>query len=94
MSGVTDADFGYPMWRGFITWAYDDADMRAAFVAETGRAWPTEPKNVLERMIDKATSRSSEHALEFTLWATRRHWGVDDAPEPIRDLLRAREDRT
>jgi hypothetical protein len=71
---VTDADFGYPAWRGFISWAFDRPDMRRAFEEETGIV-PIAPSN--------------DYVEKFMLWATEKHYGVEYAPIEVQKKIRA-----
>lgn len=90
---LTDAAFGYPAWRGFIAWAIKQPEMREQFTAETGHQWPSAAKNGLEAMIDGATGYHEKVAEAFMLWATKTHWGADEAPPEVRAALNeARDD--
>lgn len=86
--GSVDAALGYPAWRGFISWAYGNENMRAAYAAETGILWPPDPRNGLERMIDDATV--SDRLKRFVIWASER-WGEQHCPIQIRQEIASRK---
>lgn len=69
---MTDADFGYPAWRGFVEWSFKQPSMRAQFAAETGRKFPA------------PNGDHEAYAKAFTLWVSEAHWGLDEAPEEVR----------
>lgn len=90
---LTDADFGYPAWRGFIVWASGHPDFQKMYAQHTGIAWPSPAKNGLEAMIDDATGHLSGHLEGFMLWATEHYWGVDEAPPKVRAEIESRKKR-
>lgn len=84
-TGLCDADFGYPAWRGFLAWAIEKPEMRAHFTKATGIRWPsaTEP---IEGVVER-----------FALWATEHYWGTEEVPPNIREriaLIARHEERT
>lgn len=83
---ITDADLGYPAWRGFVSWAYADDRMRAAFTAETGILWPPAPSNGLELLIDRATGAETAVAGAFAIWASEQ-WGEEFCPPAMREAI-------
>lgn len=87
-----EAMLGYPAWRSFVSWAFDQPEMRQQYTAETGRPWPAKPRNGLDAMIDQATGHAEHHAEDFMLWVTAAHWGDEMIPEAVRALL-ARAER-
>ncbi len=90
MTENLDAAFGYPAWRSFIAWAFDDQDIRDLYCHSTGRAWPTPPANGLEALIDQATSHRDEHMHDFICWATAELYGADLAPPAVQAAIAAR----
>ena len=76
---MTPDDFNTIAWRDFLLWAWNEPDMRAQFTAKTGVEIQgvTSPINAA---IDAATGASKSLASQFIEWATREHWGVEDAP--------------
>ena len=84
---VSDADFGYPAWRGFISWAYEQPEMRAAFTADTGISWPSAPKNGLDAMIDKATGHREKQAEAFAVWASDQY-GEEFCPPAMQEAIK------
>jgi hypothetical protein len=83
---VTDADFGYPAWRGYIEWVYRQLDAQKQFTADTGIAWPNKPATRFEAMIDKATGYADKHAEAFVLWASEQY-GIQYCPPSVQEAL-------
>lgn len=69
-------------WRDFISYAWNDPDMRRGFEKDTGHklAPPARPGS-LEAMIDDV--------LSLVAWATDRWYGWDYVPEKARVELQA-----
>ena len=66
-------------WRDFLTWAWNEPDLREQFTATTG----IEIRSVtapIDAAIDTATGASKSLAAQFIEWATREHWGIEHAP--------------
>lgn len=87
--GSADADFGYPAWRGFVTWAFSRPEMQIEFTAQTGMQMPKPPQSGLDAMIDKATGYPDKHAEEFVLWISAQY-GAEFCPPAVQDALAAR----
>lgn len=83
---VTDADLGYPAWRGFISWAYSDDVMRERFTVETEISWPPAPSNGLELLIDRVTGAEKGVAGAFVVWASEM-WGAEFCPPLVREAI-------
>lgn len=73
-------------WRDFLLWAWNEPEMRAQFTAKTGIDIQsvTSPINAA---IDAATGVRESVASRFIEWATREHWGVQDAPIAYQRML-------
>ena len=76
---MTQDDFNTLAWRDFLLWAWNEPEMRALFAAKTGIEIQkvTSPINAA---IDAATGANESIAAKFIEWATREHWGLEDAP--------------
>jgi hypothetical protein len=70
-------DYMAPAWASCMSWAISEADIRAAFEAETGHQY-SPPKNGLERMIDEATGHGNAYVKAFVTWANENVWGALD----------------
>lgn len=81
---MTKDDLMMIAWRDFCVWAAQEPDAVAAFNAETGRSFQAPPKNVLERMIDRATGKIEDDARAFVDWVTDSQWGIESAPAAYR----------
>lgn len=88
--GLSDADFGYPAWRGYVEWAFKQPEAQEAFTAETGLLWPAAATSPLDQMIDEATGATDKTVEAFVLWASRQ-WGIEECPQAIRDAARSQE---
>ena len=44
---LTDADFGYPAWRCFVSWLAKQPDERAQFTKETGSTYAASEEFIL-----------------------------------------------
>lgn len=86
---LTQDEFNGLMWGSFLTWAYDDADTRAAFTAATGVVL-TEPRDAITRLIDEATGYRSSVLERFVEWATETMWGLEYAPKAYQEALAKR----
>lgn len=77
-------------WRDFISFAWNEPDMRRGFEKDTGHklAPPARPGS-LEAMIDKATGKDVDDVTSFMAWATDRWYGWDHVPEKARIELQA-----
>ena len=75
-------------WAAFVRWAFQQAELRQRFTAETGIRLYSPPKSPIDALIDQATGAPttiSERDLNaFVKWATVELWGLDDAPEAYR----------
>jgi hypothetical protein len=73
-------------WRDFLTWAWNEPEMRAQFTAKTGVEIQsvTSPINAA---IDAATGARTSIAARFIEWATREHWGVEHAPAAYQQVI-------
>ena len=80
-------------WRDFLTWAWNEPEMRAQFTAKTGIdiQGVTAPINAA---IDAATGANASVALRFIEWATCEHWGLEHAPEAYQKELAAKRHET
>lgn len=87
---VTDADFGWPAWRGFIEFAYNQPWARTRFTTETGMPWPSHPRGAVDAMIDKGTGHLEKHAEAFVLWASKEY-GVEFCPPSVQEAIAAQE---
>lgn len=67
-------DYMAPAWIGCIHWAIGDADILAAFRAETGNTW-TPARNGLDMMIDQATVVDRKFIEQFIQWVNINIWG-------------------
>lgn len=83
---MTQDEFNAIAWRDFIMWAWNDPKMRDEFTATTGLKIPgvTTPINAA---IDAATGARKIPAAKFIEWATREHWGLEQAPAAYRESL-------
>jgi hypothetical protein len=84
---VTDADFGYPAYRGFVEWAFKQAEFRAEFTAATGIPFPKSATTTLERMIDEAVGLDFAVAEAFMLWVSEAHWGLEHCPPEVKEAI-------
>lgn len=83
-------DFNTIAWRDFITWAWNEPEMRAQFTAATG----VEIQSVtapINAAIDAATGANDSRAARFIEWATRAHWGVESAPVAYQKAIAAKK---
>ena len=89
---MTLDDFNTFAWRDFLTWAWNEPEMREQFTAKTGLEIQsvTAPINAA---IDAATGVRESAAARFIEWATREHWGVEHAPAAYRKALASEEGR-
>ncbi|MBS7696244.1 MULTISPECIES: hypothetical protein [unclassified Chelatococcus] len=77
-------------WRDFISYAWNDPDMRRGFEKATGHKLGSRvAPGSLEAMIDEATGKAADDAMAFTAWATDRWFGWDGLPEKARVELQA-----
>ena len=78
------------MWAGFIRFAFAEPSFREAFTAETGLRFMDPPKSAIEAMVDEATGVTNMRELtikKFVEWATKKHYGLEYAPQSYRDSL-------
>ncbi len=75
-------------WAGFVDWAFNQAEIREAFVAATGRN-PWVSRSPIDLAIDRATGRMDDDVKAFVFWATREIWGLDQAPAQVRAEIEA-----
>lgn len=90
---MTQDDFNTIAWRDFLTWAWNEPEMREQFTAKTG----LEIRSVtapINAAIDAATGASRSLAAQFIEWATCEHWGLEHAPAAYQKALAAKEPRT
>lgn len=66
-------------WRDFISWAFDQPQIRQDFEQATGQRSLPPARTPLDLMVDDATGAHSAYAEAFIKWATEAMW---DAPEP------------
>lgn len=90
---MTADEFAQVMWAGFVYWAWKEPDIRQQFAVETGVVITTSSAKVIELAIDAATGHNplSSTAHSFVEWVTRRHWGVEHAPQKYREFLASKE---
>ncbi len=71
-------------WRDFITFAWNEPQLRKAFEAETGLHLHLLPTSSIDALVDIATgaqkSIDGEYMSAFVYWATKTQWGLDMAP--------------
>ena len=72
-------------WKDFIYWAFGSEEMRGAFERQTKT--PPMGRSPIEVMVDQGTGFEQEYLRKFVLWATEFHWGMDYAPESVREEL-------
>lgn len=88
MPDAARALFMEAAWGGFIRWASQEPEALARYRTETGRTFPpAPPKNGLEAAIDQATGYHKDAAEHFAIWATEALWGIDDAPQKLRERI-------
>lgn len=87
---MTPDEFNQIAWSDFLIWAWNEPQMRAQFTAATGVEIErvTSPINAA---IDAATGARDSVAARFIEWATRDHWGVDQAPASYQKMLADKE---
>lgn len=88
---VTDADFGYPAYRGFVEWAFKQPELRLQFTTETGFAFPPPASNRLDQSIDEAVGLDFSIAEAFTFWVSETHWGLEHCPPQIQEEIAKRK---
>jgi hypothetical protein len=93
---MTPDEFNQLAWSDFITWAWNEPQMRTQFTAATGIEIErvTAPINAA---IDAATGAAGARdsiAARFVEWATRDHWGVEHAPASYQKMLANKEAKT
>ena len=83
---MTLDDINTLAWRDFITWAWNEPEMRTQFTAKTGVEIQsvTSPINAA---IDAATGVHESVAARFIEWATRDHWGLEHEPAAYQKAL-------
>lgn len=87
-------DFMDAAWYSFVIWASKKPEMLAEYAEATGKNFGSGPSPI-DRLIDRATGHKPDvqkEAEDFMLWVTEHHWGIDDAPDGIKQL--AKEKRT
>jgi hypothetical protein len=77
-----------PAWAGFVQYAITDERVVEQFERETGVKFSV-ATTPIDRMIDEATGRVETDIEKFVLWVTERYWGVEYAPEAIREKIAA-----
>lgn len=82
----TDADFGYPAWRGYVSWLHGQAFAREQFTADTGMQWPKPPRSAIEAMIDKAVGYEEKVLDAFVIWASEQY-GVEHCPPDVQAAI-------
>ena len=86
---MTSDDFNALAWRDFILWAWDSAELREQFTAETHINLPPATSQI-ETAMDQATGAAASRANAFVEWVTREHWGLEHAPAAYQTALAAR----
>ena len=92
-----DAQRGFmeDAWAAFVSWAFDQDWIRRDFEAATGCFMPKQARSGLEAAIDQACGLDSgetyrHYAHEFMIWVTVNHWGIEEGPAKLRELLKER----
>jgi len=67
-------------FASFMTWAWDQSELHAAFTEETGVSRTSPPITVMDAMIDEATGVHRDYAERFVAWLIKNHWGEDGDP--------------
>lgn len=75
-------DYMAPAWAACMSFALGNAEMRAAFEAETGMTY-SPPKDRFTAMIDDATGFGRSYVEAFVKWANVKVWGPVDDPESL-----------
>jgi len=75
-------------WRDFILFASENPEMRADFRADTGFDLVAE-KSAIDAVIDAVTGYNTDKLEAFVLWATEKHWGMNNAPAAYRASISA-----
>ena len=83
---TTRDDFNVLAWRDFLVWAWNEPEMRAQFTAKTGVEIRSGSAPI-DAAIDAATGARQSVVAQFVEWATREHWGVEQAPAEYRKVL-------
>ena len=81
-------------WYSFIAWAWQFPKMRAEFERDTGRKLLPQRGSGIEQMVDRVTGAAADEADAFVEWATRKHWGVEDAPKLYQQALQKKTTRS
>ena len=83
---MTQDEFNTIAWRDFVSWAWNEPEMRAQFTKATGLQIQT-ARTPMDEAIDAATGAGESLAARFVEWATREHWGIEHAPEAYQKTL-------
>lgn len=75
-------------WLSFMKFASESAEILADFNTATGRNF-MKPASAIEKQIDRVTGKWDDDADAFVLWVTEHYWGVDEAPEKVREAIAA-----
>lgn len=70
-------EYMWPAWAGCLRWAVGEADIMAAFRAETGIRWQP-GRSGIDRMIDEATGADRKFLVAFVEWFNANVWGPTD----------------
>lgn len=74
-------------WYSFIAWAWQFPEMRAEFERDTGRKLLPRARSGIEQIVDRVTGATADETDAFVEWATRKHWGIEDAPRLYQQAL-------
>lgn len=69
-------------WANFITWAFEQPQMREVFEASCNCAFP---RNEIEDEIDRATGNDLDLLSRFIVYMTIEHWGLEHAPRVFKE---------
>lgn len=75
-------------WRDFLIFAIGEPKIVEQYETATGKKLDL-AKTPMDRMIDKATGREDAMVADFVEWVTINHYGIDEAPESYRAMIRA-----
>jgi hypothetical protein len=70
-------EYLWPAWVSCFDWALGEAEIVAAFRAETGFAW-TPGRTALDRMVDDACGMPEAFLTAFAGWMNDNIWGEQE----------------
>ena len=73
-------------WRDFVSWASENSYILAEYRATTGKEFGV-PRSRIDAAIDEATGYGDAQARDFVFWVTRTHWGIEFAPESLKNEM-------